>query len=648
MRCSPEAESHGSRSGRSAVNMRLPKQRPTPFRTWPGLSCRWDIAPAKRGLVLSLIVTPRGDDPRYSALVEEIVGTTLDAARSGRPITVESLGFAAPEKAIALETGAISASGVPLWKAWATAAWSYLIAAAFHKFKLKAGGFDMKIYAADVAANADFRKFDDGLRMTLDCTPAFADALEARLAAADDFADWGLFRQKSAQITCFVPSIAERGHCPLRRRRRRRLHPRRHCFEGAPAPQGESGLREAAPARKLSPKPIASIGASCLNGKVTCPRKDRAPAPPDRAGWVQEIVRRRTFGDRNGPGPIVDEFFGVDIVPAPLRACRRFATLPRMEASRANQDLESVVARLTPMMAQYFEIKAANPDCLLFYRMGDFYELFFDDAEVASRALGIVLTKRGKHEGEDIRMCGVPVERADDYLNRLIALGHRVAVCEQLEDPAEAKKRGAKSVVRRDVVRLVTPGTITEERLLEPGRARLLVAVQRVRANEARWTYGLAALDLSTGAFSLSEADEAGLAAELARLEPSEIVAAQAVYDEPPFQRMIAEMRVPATPLAREAGDGAAAERQVVRILWGRDARRLRRLHPRRDRRRRARARLCQAHPVRGEAGAVAADAARPRREPSKSIRRPAPISSSPGRSAARAKARFSRRSTSR
>ena len=151
-----------------------------------------------------------------------------------------------------------------------------------------------------------------------------------------------------------------------------------------------------------------------------------------------------------------------------------------MDASSDSPNADSAAARLTPMMAQYFEIKAANPDCLLFYRMGDFYELFFDDAEVASRALGIVLTKRGKHEGEDIRMCGVPVERADDYLNRLIALGHRVAVCEQLEDPAEAKKRGAKSVVKRDVVRLVTPGTITEERLLEPGRARLMVAVQKV------------------------------------------------------------------------------------------------------------------------------------------------------------------------
>jgi Protein of unknown function (DUF3095) len=177
-----------------------------------GLSCRWGVAPARYGLVLSLIVAPHGDDPRYGALVEEIVGTELNAGRCGRPITVENLGVAAPEKAIALETSAISASGVPRWKAWATAAGSYLLTAAVQKFKLKAGGFDAALYAADVAANADFRKFDDGLRMTLDCTPAFADALEARLAAADDFADWGLFRQKAAQVTCFVPSITDRGH----------------------------------------------------------------------------------------------------------------------------------------------------------------------------------------------------------------------------------------------------------------------------------------------------------------------------------------------------------------------------------------------------------------------------------------------------
>lgn len=118
---------------------------------------------------------------------------------------------------------------------------------------------------------------------------------------------------------------------------------------------------------------------------------------------------------------------------------------------------------VTPMMEQYIEIKAANPDSLLFYRMGDFYELFFDDAEKASRALGIVLTKRGKHQGHDIPMCGVPVHAADDYLQKLIGQGFRVAVCEQIEDPAEARKRGGKSVVRRDVVRLVTPGTITED-----------------------------------------------------------------------------------------------------------------------------------------------------------------------------------------
>src|SRR5690606_14914828 len=111
----------------------------------------------------------------------------------------------------------------------------------------------------------------------------------------------------------------------------------------------------------------------------------------------------------------------------------------------------------TPMMAQFFAIKAEHQDCLLFFRMGDFYELFFEDAVKAAETLGIALTRRGKHLGEDIPMCGVPVHAAEDYLERLIRAGHRVAVCEQTEDPAEAKKRGAKSVVKRAVVRLVTP-----------------------------------------------------------------------------------------------------------------------------------------------------------------------------------------------
>src|SRR3954464_9222117 len=139
--------------------------------------------------------------------------------------------------------------------------------------------------------------------------------------------------------------------------------------------------------------------------------------------------------------------------------------------------------KVSPMMEQYLEIKAANPGLLLFYRMGDFYEIFFEDAEVASRALGIVLTKRGKHQGMDIPMCGVPVVRADEYLHRLIALGIRVAVCEQTEDPAEARKRGGKSVVRRDVVRLVTPGTLTEDTLLDARRNNYLCAIARARAS---------------------------------------------------------------------------------------------------------------------------------------------------------------------
>ena len=169
------------------------------------------------------------------------------------------------------------------------------------------------------------------------------------------------------------------------------------------------------------------------------------------------------------------------------------------------------VGRVTPMMEQYIEIKAANPDCLLFYRMGDFYEMFFDDAETASRALGIVLTKRGKHQGRDIPMCGVPIERADEYLHRLIALGHRVAVCEQLEDPAEAKKRGSKSVVRRDVVRLVTPGTLTEDSLLDARRNNYLLALARSRASSSEDRFALAWIDISTGEFRVAECDRAAL-----------------------------------------------------------------------------------------------------------------------------------------
>jgi DNA mismatch repair protein MutS len=222
-------------------------------------------------------------------------------------------------------------------------------------------------------------------------------------------------------------------------------------------------------------------------------------------------------------------------------------------------------ARATPVMEQFIEIKAVHPDCLLFYRMGDFYELFFDDAEVAARALGIVLTKRGKHLGRDIPMCGVPIHRADEYLNRLIALGHRVAVCEQLEDPAEARKRGYKAVVRRDVIRLVTPGTLTEDSLLDARRNNYLLALARARALAAGEgsRFALAWIDISTGEFRIAECERAALAAEVARLEPGEVIVSDGLYGDgelAPYLRTLAAV----TPLPPDVFDGATAERRLA------------------------------------------------------------------------------------
>ncbi|HEY9215875.1 MAG TPA: DNA mismatch repair protein MutS, partial [Ancylobacter sp.] len=227
------------------------------------------------------------------------------------------------------------------------------------------------------------------------------------------------------------------------------------------------------------------------------------------------------------------------------------------------------VERVTPMIAQYIEIKTANPGSLLFYRMGDFYELFFEDAELASRTLGIVLTKRGKHGGEDIPMCGVPVERAEEYLHKLIAGGHRVAVCEQIEDPAEAKKRGPKSVVKRDVTRLVTPGTLTEDALLDARRENVLAALSRLRAGnsgsegEDGFAYALAFADISTGSFRVAETDAIRLAADLARIEPAELLVADAVYDEPAFRELWRTLPA-VTPLPKESFDGSNAERRLA------------------------------------------------------------------------------------
>ncbi|MFL4469364.1 DNA mismatch repair protein MutS [Tateyamaria armeniaca] len=205
----------------------------------------------------------------------------------------------------------------------------------------------------------------------------------------------------------------------------------------------------------------------------------------------------------------------------------------------------------TPMMAQYLEIKAAHPGALLFYRMGDFYEMFFDDAVNAAAALDIALTKRGKHDGDDIPMCGVPVHSAEGYLLTLIRKGFRVAVCEQMESPAEAKKRGSKSVVKRDVVRLVTPGTLIEESLLEARRHNFLAAVAEVRDKCA-----LAWVDISTGAFHVMALDLAQLGPELARLAPSELVVADT--KEEVLRPISEDFGIPVTTLGLAAFDSAA------------------------------------------------------------------------------------------
>ncbi len=212
------------------------------------------------------------------------------------------------------------------------------------------------------------------------------------------------------------------------------------------------------------------------------------------------------------------------------------------------------------MMAQYLEIKRANPDSLLFYRMGDFYELFFSDAEVASVALGIALTKRGKHLGEDIPMCGVPVHAADDYLQKLIRAGHKVAVCEQTEDPAEAKKRGSKSVVRRDVVRLVTPGTLTEDNLLQAGRNNYLACLARVRSNDEM---ALAWLDMSTGEFEATTVTPVSLLAELARLDPSELLLPDTLLGDGELSMMLEPYRTVVTPLPAARFDSSAVEARL-------------------------------------------------------------------------------------
>lgn len=214
------------------------------------------------------------------------------------------------------------------------------------------------------------------------------------------------------------------------------------------------------------------------------------------------------------------------------------------------------------MMAQYLEIKQAHPDCLLFYRMGDFYELFFEDAVAAAAALDITLTKRGQLGGEEVPMCGVPVHAHEAYLARLIRKGFRVAVCEQLEDPAEARKRGSKAVVKRDVIRIVTPGTLTEDQLLDSRSNNYLAALVDVAGE-----LGLAWLDVSTGDFMVEALESERLAAALGRVEPSELLLPDRLLGRPEAAAALAEWKHRLVPLPGARFDSENARRRLEALF---------------------------------------------------------------------------------
>jgi DNA mismatch repair protein MutS len=261
------------------------------------------------------------------------------------------------------------------------------------------------------------------------------------------------------------------------------------------------------------------------------------------------------------------------LIAAPLMTAEVFAdpaTPPSADAGATVPAARAATgAAMTPVMAQYHDIKAAHPGCLLFFRMGDFYELFFDDAAAAAPALGIALTRRGRHDGADIPMCGVPVHAADGYLAKLIKAGFKVAICDQVEDPAEARRRGNRGPVKRAVVRVVTAGTLTEDGLLDARRHNYLAGVA-----EAGGELGLAWLDLSTGAFCLTPTSEAALAADLARILPGEILLPERLLTRPGLFEVFGEWKSALTPLANPRFDSEAARRRLehfygVRALDG-------------------------------------------------------------------------------
>ena len=225
------------------------------------------------------------------------------------------------------------------------------------------------------------------------------------------------------------------------------------------------------------------------------------------------------------------------------------------------REAPQVPAATTPMLAHYIETKRSHPDCLLFYRMGDFYELFLDDAVTAAAALDITLTKRGQHAGQDVPMCGVPVHAYDAYLSRLVRQGHKVAICEQVEDPAEAKKRGGKSLVKREVVRIVTPGTVTEDALLDARRNNHLVCLA-----DAQGKLGLAWVDMSTGEFQVQPVAEAAVAAALARLDPQELLLPDRLLQREGLFEAFADWKQVMTPQPGSRFDSVAGEKRLMAL----------------------------------------------------------------------------------
>ena len=232
-----------------------------------------------------------------------------------------------------------------------------------------------------------------------------------------------------------------------------------------------------------------------------------------------------------------------------------------MAGSRSPDESKSE-ARSTPMMAQYFEIKNAHPDSLLFFRMGDFYEMFFDDAVAAAGVLNIALTKRGKHDGADVPMCGVPVHSHQAYLQRLIKEGFRVAICEQTEDPAEARRRGGKALVKRAVDRLVTPGTLTEDTLLDARSNNHLAAVARAGGEIA-----LAWIDISTGVFWVTVPAQGDLAATLSQISPGELLVPDSLVEDSLLGTSLMDWRALLTPLPATRFDSIAGERRLKRTF---------------------------------------------------------------------------------